>query len=61
MGIIWKPTSVAELHKRASMEELQAENERLNVQVERLESRLTDTQEALCEVYELLVGDGGPA
>lgn len=33
--------------------ELQTENERLQAKVESLEGQLTDTQMALCDVYEL--------
>ena len=33
--------------------ELQTENERLRAKVESLEGQLTDTQMALCDVYEL--------
>lgn len=51
-----KTDSVAELKKRKSRQELQEENERLQVKVESLEEQLTDTQMALCDVYELLEG-----
>ena len=47
--------SVAELQKKKSRDELQKENEELKAQVESLEGQLTDTQMALCDVYELLV------
>ena len=42
-----------------SRQELQEENERLQVKVESLEEQLTDTQMALCDVYELLEGGEG--
>ncbi len=54
-----KTDSVAELKKRKSRQELQEENERLQVKVESLEEQLTDTQMALCDVYELLEGGEG--
>ena len=42
--------------------DLLEENEELKAQVESLEGQLTDTQMALCDVYELLVpGDGDDA
>lgn len=56
MGLQWKKESVAELRKRKSREELQRENEKLQAKVEVLEGQLTDTQMALCDVYELLEG-----
>ena len=59
MGVKWEKQSVEELRKRKSRAELQKENEALREQVESLEGQLTDTQMALCDVYELLVpGDG---
>ena len=54
-----KKDSVAELKKRKSRQELQEENERLQAKVESLEEQLTDTQMALCDVYELLEGGEG--
>ena len=54
-----KTDSVAELKKRKSRQELQEENERLQVKVESLEEQFTDTQMALCDVYELLEGGEG--
>lgn len=54
-----KTDSVAALKKRKTRQELQEENERLQVKVESLESQLTDTQMALCDVYELLEGGEG--
>lgn len=54
-----KTDSVAELKKRKTRQELQEENERLQVKVESLENQLTDTQMALCDVYELLEGGEG--
>ena len=62
MSVRWRKDSVAELRKKKSVEELQKENEALKKQVSSLEGQLTDTQMALCDVYELLVpGDGGDA
>ena len=56
MGLQWKKESVQELRKRKSRAELQRENEKLQARVEELEGALTDTQMALCDVYELLEG-----
>ena len=56
MGVQWKKESVAELRKRKSRAELQEENEELRAKVKKLEGELTDTQMALCDVYELLEG-----
>ena len=62
MAVTWKKESVSELRKKKSRAELQKENEELKAQVESLEGQLTDTQMALCDVYELLVpGDGDDA
>ena len=62
MGVKWEKQSVEELRKQKSRAELQKENEALRAQVESLEGQLTDTQMALCDVYELLVPeDGGDA
>ena len=51
--------SVAELRKQKTRAQLQEENEQLQAKVETLEGRLTDTQMALCDVYELLEGGEG--
>ena len=48
--------SIKELNKRKTNEQLTAENAALREQVEGLETQLTDTQLALCDVYELLTG-----
>ena len=48
--------SVAELRKQKTRAELQKENEQLRATVDSLEGQLTDTQMALCDVYELLEG-----
>jgi len=45
--------SVKELQRRKTPAQLAKENEDLRGQVAMLESRLTDTQMALCDVYEL--------
>ena len=39
-----------------SRAELQAENEQLRAKVETLEGQLTDTQIALCDVFEAVMG-----
>lgn len=51
--------SVKEKQKEKSRKQLQEENERLQAKVESLENQLTDTQMALCDVYELLEGGEG--
>ncbi len=51
--------SVAELRKQKTRAQLQEENEQLQKKVETLEGQLTDTQMALCDVYELLEGGEG--
>ena len=48
--------SIQEMNKRKTNEQLTAENAALREQVEGLETQLTDTQPALCDVYELLTG-----
>lgn len=48
--------SIQDMNKRKSNEQLARENQELREQVEGLEAQLTDTQMALCDVYELLVG-----
>ncbi len=48
--------SVAELRKNKSVAQLQKENEELLSQVASLEGQLTDTQLALCDVYEMMTG-----
>lgn len=56
MAVRWKKDSVKELKKQKTRKQLQEENEQLQVKVESLEGQLTDTQMALCDVYELLEG-----
>lgn len=51
-----KEDSIKELNKRKTNEQLSAENAALRDKVETLENQLTDTQIALCDVYEALVG-----
>lgn len=53
--------SVAALRAQKSHAELQAENEQLKEKVSTLEGQLTDTQLALCEVFELCatLGESG--
>ena len=48
--------SIKELNKRKTNEQLSAENAALRKKVATLEGQLTDTQMALCDVYEALVG-----
>lgn len=48
--------SIKELNKRKTNEQLAAENAALREKVSTLEGQLTDTQMALCDVYEALVG-----
>ena len=50
--------SVEEKRKEKTRKQLQEENEKLQAKVESLESQLTDTQMALCDVYELTEGGG---
>ena len=48
--------SVAALRGQKSRAELQAENEQLKAKVSALERQLTDTQLAICEVFEAVMG-----
>ncbi len=48
--------SVAALRGQKSRAELQAENEQLRAKVETLEGQLTDTQIALCDFFEAVMG-----
>ena len=48
--------AVAALRAQKSRAELQAEYEQLRAKVETLEGQLTDTQMALCDVFEAVVG-----
>ena len=48
--------SIKDLNKRKTNEQLSIENAALRKQVAGLEAQLTDTQMALCDVYELLTG-----
>lgn len=48
--------SVKELNKRKTRRQLQEENEQLRGKVETLEGQVTDTQLALCDVYEAMMG-----
>lgn len=57
MALKWKKESVAELRKKKTVEQLQKENEELKKQLETQGQQLDDTMLALCDVYELLVGD----
>ena len=59
MGVQWKKESVKALRTQKTRAQLQEENEMLQAKVETLEGQLTDTQMALCDVYELLEGGEG--
>ena len=48
--------SIKEMNKRKTNEQLSRENAELRAQVAALSGQLTDTQMALCDVYEVLVG-----
>ena len=57
MGVKVNKVSLKDLHNRQkSIEELTQENEELRQKVSAAETQLTDTQLALCEVYELILG-----
>ena len=57
MGLkVLRQDSVKEKRKEKTRKQLQEENEQLRAKVESLEGQLTDTQMALCDVYELLQG-----
>lgn len=51
--------SIKELKKKKSNEQLAKENEQLKEQVSLLENDLTNTQMALVEVFEQMVGISG--
>jgi cell shape-determining protein MreC len=57
MGLnVIRKDSVKEKQKEKTRKQLQEENEQLRAKFESLEGQLTDTQMALCDVYELLEG-----
>ena len=57
MGVKVNKVSLKDLHNRQkSIEELTQENEELRQKVSATENQLNDTQLALCEVYELVLG-----
>ena len=57
MGVKYTSRSLKELHeKQKSLEELTAENAELREKINAAEEELVNTQLALCDVYELLVG-----
>lgn len=57
MGLnVIRKDSVKEKQKEKTRKQLQEENEQLRAKVESLEGQLTDTQMALCDMYELLEG-----
>ena len=55
MSVKWKKESVAELRQQKTRAQLQAENEALLRKVTALENQVTDTQVALCDVYEQIL------
>lgn len=55
MAVKWKQESVKELRTQKSRAQLQEENEILQQKVESLEAQVTDTQMALCDVYEQVI------
>ena len=55
MAVKWRKDSVAELLTQKSRAELQKENEELQAKVASLETQVTDTQLALCDVYEQVI------
>lgn len=64
MAVNWKKQSVEELSKQKSraqlqkeLEELTAKNAALEKKNTALEGQVDDAMIALCEVYEMLVGD----
>ena len=60
MGLnVIRKDSVKEKQKEKTRKQLQEENEQLRAKVESLEGQLTDTQMALCDVYELMEGGEG--
>ncbi len=54
--VMRREDSIKELNKRKTNEQLSKENAELRAQVAALEGQLTDTQLALCDVYELVSG-----
>ena len=51
--------SLKKAHERKqSLEQLTAENKQLKADLENAQTQLTDTQVALCDVYELILGGG---
>lgn len=57
MGVKVDKVSLKDLHNRQkSIEGLTQENEELRQKVTAAETQLNDTQLALCEVYELILG-----
>ena len=52
--------SIKEMNKRKSNEQLTRENEELRAKVAALEEQVDNTNLALCDVYEQMIGgDGG--
>ncbi len=58
MSVTWKKDSVKEKRKEKTRRQLQEENEALRAKVKALEEQVTDTQLALCEVFEMAAAGG---
>lgn len=57
MGVnVQRKDSIKDLQKRKTKEQLAQENEELRGKVATLEAQLEDTQMALCDVYEAMLG-----
>ena len=56
MGVTRRVDSIRELGRKKTNAQLAQENEVLRGKVASLESQLEDTQLALCDVYEALLG-----
>lgn len=57
MSVFYQNGSLKELHKRKkSLEDLTKENAELKERLQSAEDDLTNTQVALCDVYELIAG-----
>lgn len=52
----YRVDSVAKLRERKTRAQLQKENEQLTAKVKTLEGQVEDTQMALCDVYEQMMG-----
>lgn len=57
MSVTYQKASLKELHQRKkSLEDLTKENTELKERLQAAEDDLTNTQIALCDVYELIAG-----